>query len=164
MILTSGISLSDQLTLSHIQHDTYLFTVPAPHYSLEVKSLSRARLFATPWTVACTKLLRPWDFLGKSTGVGCCFLLQGIFPTQGSKPGLPHCRQTIYRLSHQGSPTSLLTQYQLQSQSLNHSPEWHSTLFSHPSFSKSLGKASALIKSYSTCSTQLTGLTLNYGH
>ena len=37
----------------------------------EVKSLSRAQLFVTPWTVACTKLLRPWDFLGKSTGVGC---------------------------------------------------------------------------------------------
>ena len=39
-------------------------------------SLSRVRLFATPWTVACTRLLRPWDFLGKSTGVGCHFLLQ----------------------------------------------------------------------------------------
>ena len=69
----------------------------------EVKSLSRARLFATPWIVACTKLLRPWDFQGKSTGVGCHFLLQGIFPTQGSNPGLSHCRQTLYHLSHQGS-------------------------------------------------------------
>ena len=48
------------------------------------------QLFATPWTVACTKLLLPWDFLGKSTGVGCHFLLQGIFPTQGSNLGLPH--------------------------------------------------------------------------
>ena len=33
----------------------------------------------------------------------CHFLLQGIFPTQGSNPGLPHCRQTLYHLSHQGS-------------------------------------------------------------
>ena len=33
----------------------------------------------------------------------CHFLLQGIFPTQGSKPGLPHCRQMFYRLSHQGN-------------------------------------------------------------
>jgi len=48
-----------------------------------------------------TRLLRPWDFLGKSTGVGCHFLLQGIFPTQGSNPGLPHCRQMLYRLCHQ---------------------------------------------------------------
>ena len=32
------------------------------------------------------------------------FLLQGLLPTQGSNPGLPHCRSTLYRLSHQGSP------------------------------------------------------------
>ena len=43
---------------------------------LKVKSLSRVRLFATPWTVTCTRLLCPWDFLGKNTGVGCHFLLQ----------------------------------------------------------------------------------------
>ena len=73
----------------------------------KVKSLSRVLLFATPWTVACTRLLHPWDFLGKTTGVGCHFLLQGIFLTQGSNPGLPHCRQTLYRLNHQGSPTAL---------------------------------------------------------
>ena len=66
-----------------------------------MRSLSRVRLFATPWTVACTRLLHPWDFLDKSTGVGCHFLLQGIFPTQGSNPGLPHCRQKLYHLSHQ---------------------------------------------------------------
>ena len=36
--------------------------------------------------------------------MGCHFLLQGIFPTQGSNPGLPHCRQTLYHLSHQGNP------------------------------------------------------------
>ena len=60
-------------------------------------------LFATPWIVACTTLLCPWDFQGKSTGVGCHFLLQGIFPTQGSNPSVSHCRQTLYRLSHQGS-------------------------------------------------------------
>ena len=34
----------------------------------------------------------------------CHFLLQGIFPTQGSKLGFPHCRQMLYCLSHQGSP------------------------------------------------------------
>ena len=39
--------------------------------------------------------LRPWYFPGKNTGVGCHFRLQGIFPTQGSNPGLPHCRQTL---------------------------------------------------------------------
>ena len=45
------------------------------------------------------------DSPGKSTGVGC--LLQGIFPTQGLNPGLPHCRRILYRLSHQGSPRIL---------------------------------------------------------
>ena len=69
-----------------------------------MNSLSRAQLFATPWTVACTKLLQPLDFPGKSTGMGCHFLLQGIFPTQGSNPGLPYRRQMLYHLSHQGSP------------------------------------------------------------
>ena len=40
------------------------------------------------------RLLRPWDSPGKNPGVGCHFLLQGIFPTQGSNPGLLHCGQT----------------------------------------------------------------------
>ena len=47
------------------------------------------------------RLLCPWNSPGKNTGVGCHFLLQGIFPAQGSNPGLPHCRQTLYSLSHQ---------------------------------------------------------------
>ena len=52
-------------------------------------------------------LLHPWDFPGKSTGVDCHFLLQRTFPTQGSNPGLLHCRQTLYHLSHKGSPKIL---------------------------------------------------------
>ena len=42
-----------------------------------------------------TRLLCPWNSPGKNTAVGCHFLLQGIFPTQGLNPGLPHCRQTL---------------------------------------------------------------------
>ena len=41
--------------------------------------------------VAC-----PWNSVGKNIGVGCHSLLQGIFPTQESKPGLLHCRQILY--------------------------------------------------------------------
>ena len=44
------------------------------------------------------------DSSGKNTGVGCQALLQGIFPTEGSNPGLPHCRLILYQPSHQGSP------------------------------------------------------------
>ena len=47
------------------------------------------------------------DSLGKNTGMGCQALLQGIFPTQGSNPGLPHCRRILYHLSHQESPRIL---------------------------------------------------------
>ena len=43
------------------------------------------------------------DSPGKNTGVSCHALLQGIFPTQGLNPGFPHCRQSLYHLSHQGS-------------------------------------------------------------
>ena len=71
---------------------------------VKVKSLSRVRLFATLWTEAY-QLLRPWGFPGKSTGVGCHFLLQEIFPTQGLNPGLLHCRQMLYCFSHQLSHT-----------------------------------------------------------
>ena len=59
------------------------------------------------WTVAC-QLLCPWDFPGKNTGVGCHFLLHGIFSTQGSNSGLLHCRQILYHLSYMGSPKASL--------------------------------------------------------
>ena len=55
-----------------------------------------------PMDLQLTRLLCPWDFLGNDTGVGCHFLLQGIFPTQGWNPNLLHCRQLLYHLSHQG--------------------------------------------------------------
>ena len=47
------------------------------------------------------------DSPGKNTGVGSLSLLQGIFPTQGSNPGLQHCRRILYQLSHKGSPRIL---------------------------------------------------------
>ena len=42
----------------------------------------------------------PWNSLGQNTGVGSLSLLQGIVPTQGSNPGLPHCRRILYQLSN----------------------------------------------------------------
>ena len=44
----------------------------------------------------------PWNSPGQNTGVGSLSLLQGIFPTQGSNPGLLHCRRILYQLSHKG--------------------------------------------------------------
>ena len=52
------------------------------------------------WRTEPTRLLHPWNFPGKSSGVGYHFLLQGIFLNQGSTLGLPHCRQTFYHLRH----------------------------------------------------------------
>ena len=49
-------------------------------------------------------LYSPWNSLDQNTGVGSLSLLQGIFPTQGLKPGLPHLRPILYQLSHKGSP------------------------------------------------------------
>ena len=45
----------------------------------------------------------PWNSPGQNTGVGSLSLLQGIFPSQGSNPGLLLCRQILYQLSHNGS-------------------------------------------------------------
>ena len=61
-------------------------------------SLQPHRLGPPPTPALC-----PWNSPAKSTGAGCHFLLQGIFPTQGSNHSIPHCRQTLYHLSHQGS-------------------------------------------------------------
>ena len=49
-------------------------------------------------------LCSSWNSPGQNTRVSSLFLLQGIFPTQGSNPGLPHSRWILYQLSHKGSP------------------------------------------------------------
>ena len=71
---------------------------------VKVYSLSHVYFFSTTRTVAYEALL-PMGFSRQEYWMGCHFLLQGIFATQGLNPGLPHCRQTLYRLSHQGSPS-----------------------------------------------------------
>ena len=61
-------------------------------------------------SVKCWTLCDPMDYIlswnssGQNNGVGSLPLLQGIFPTQGLKPGLHHCRQILYQLSHKRSP------------------------------------------------------------
>ena len=52
-------------------------------------------------------LYSPWNSPGQNTGIGSLFLLQGIFRTQGSNPGLPHRRRILYQLSHKGSPVNV---------------------------------------------------------
>ena len=50
-------------------------------------------------------LYSPWNSPGQNTGVGSLSLLQGIFPTQRSNPGLPHCRRVLYQLTTRGVPS-----------------------------------------------------------
>ena len=66
-------------------------------FSMKVKA---AQICLTLWLQG---LYSPWNFPGQNTLVGSLSLLLGIFPTQGSNPGLPHCRWILYELSHQGS-------------------------------------------------------------
>ena len=85
-----------------------------PHTSLG----SRGRIWAVrgkKWKVKVTHPVRLWDpidYIGhgilhaRYTGVGSLSLLQVIFPTQGSNPGLPHCGRILYQLSYKGSPYS----------------------------------------------------------
>ena len=53
------------------------------------------------------RFICPWNSSGKSTGVGCYSLLQGIFLTRGLNLGLLHCRWILHHLSHQGSPKDI---------------------------------------------------------
>ena len=64
-------------------------------------------LWKLPDSLGPHGLYNPWYSPGQNTGVGNLSLLQGIFPTQGLNPGLLHCRQILYRLSHKGSPRIL---------------------------------------------------------
>ena len=89
--------LSDLAKKHLLIRPLYVRVCVLSHFSL-------VQFFATFSTVKPTRLLCPWCSPDKNTGVGCHALLQGIFPTQGSNPGLPHGRQIRYQLSHHGSP------------------------------------------------------------
>ena len=68
---------------------------------VKTESESHSVVFDSLWS---HELCSPWNSLGQNTGVGSLSLLQGILPTQGSNPGLHHCRHILYQLSHKGSP------------------------------------------------------------
>ena len=71
-------------------------------WKVKIKSLSHVWLLATPWTAAY-QAPPSMGFSRQEYWTGVPFPSQGIFPTQGSNPGLLHCRQTLYRLSYQQS-------------------------------------------------------------
>ena len=88
-----------------------LFQFPGPltiaHKSVKVL-VSHHVDSSRPHELQPARVLRPWNSPGKNTGVGSHSFLQGIFPTQASNPGLPHCKQILYHLTHQDSPQEYL--------------------------------------------------------
>ena len=90
---------SSELAL-HIRSNFAIFS-----WSMKIKSKSHSVVSNSLWP---HRLYSPWDSPGQNAGVHSLSLLQGILPTQGSNPGLPHCRQILYQLSHEGSPIARL--------------------------------------------------------
>ena len=80
----------------------------APLAFKPAKGICLPRVRPQVWCESCSVvsdslwLHSPWNSPGQNTGVGSPSLLQGIFPTQGLNLGLPHCRQILYQMSHQG--------------------------------------------------------------
>ena len=89
-----------------------LFPIVSFTQHLESQSGSVMSDSLWPHGLQPVRLFCPWNFPDKNTGVGNYSLLQGIFPTQGSNPGLQHCGQILYLLSHEGSP-QYLTLYKI---------------------------------------------------
>ena len=104
--------LSEHLLVFNVQV-FHLLDSFVPKYSTPFSAIVNRNL---KWSESCLVvsdslqphgLYSPWNSPGQNTGVGSLSLLQGIFPTQGLNPGLPHCRQILYQLSHKGSPRTL---------------------------------------------------------
>ena len=71
-----------------------------------ISSLESERHSVVPDSLWPHELYSPWNSLDQNTRVCSLSLLQGIFPTPGSNPGLPNCRWILYQLSHKESPSS----------------------------------------------------------
>ena len=97
-MLSSGISLSSACNFCLC---TMICNVSLKWSKVKWKLLSGVWLFVTHG------LYSPWNSPGQNTSAGSLSFLQGIFSTWGSSPGLPHCRQILYKVSHKGSPRIL---------------------------------------------------------
>ena len=120
--LTLNLSPSLHLPpLPHLYLRTFLRAILSAQLALIHPSQTRLQYspFPVPWesespsflvvsdSLQAHGLYSPWNSPGQNTGVGSLSLLQGIIPTQGSNPGLLHCRRILYQVSHKGSPRIL---------------------------------------------------------
>ena len=112
-----GLHLSHRIHQKNIFRHTIACRTPAESGQEDLTSGKEYQIRSV--TQSCPTLCDPMncsppgtsvhgDSPGKNTGMGCHALLQRIFLTQGLNPGLPHCRQILYCLSHQGSPLGTL--------------------------------------------------------
>ena len=96
---------TSKLWKHNIQHNVYVRSVRVYSVASVVSNSLRSN------GMLPARLLCPWDIPDENTEVVCHALLQGIFPTQGSKPGLLHLlhyRQILLLMSHQGSLYSMI--------------------------------------------------------
>ena len=104
--------------MCHFNHSILSLSEPSSlcsHHTFFLKSSALLDGLLTRWEVKWSEsrsvlsdsLYSPWSSPGQNTGVGSLSLLQKIFPTRGSNPGFPHCRWTLYQLSHKRSPRIL---------------------------------------------------------
>ena len=85
------------------EHNVFIIRLGVPYLQVcfESETESHSVMSNSLWP---HRLYSLWDSLRQNTGVASYSFLQGIFPTQGLNPGLPHCRQILYQWSCQGSP------------------------------------------------------------
>ena len=95
--------IGDFILIGHNEQEKTTLDSVARHFHVRELEINLRKFKWPPRTVAA-RILCPWNSPGKNTGMGCHALLQGIFLTQGLKPGILHCRQVHYHLSHQRSP------------------------------------------------------------
>ena len=83
---------------------TYVTFSLSIHPLMDTSVASKVKMKVTQSCLTlCDPMDSPWNSPGQNTGVGSLSLHQGIFPTPGSNPGLLHCRQILYQLSHKRS-------------------------------------------------------------
>ena len=99
--LTQGSNLS-LLSLRHWQAGSLPPAPPGKPMDVLLCLVAQCDLMCDPMDYSLPGSSVHGDSPGKNTGVDGHALFQGIFPIQGLNPGLPHCRQVLYHLSHQG--------------------------------------------------------------
>ena len=119
LLLFSRSVVSDSSWPHQLQHTRLPCASPSPGACMRAKLLQSCLTLCNPMDCSPPGSSVHGGSPGKNTRMGCHALLQGIFQTQGSNPGLPHCRQVLYRLSHQGSPAKIINhkQYSLSRES-----------------------------------------------